>query len=239
LRLLPRERDFTLGAEIPTMVPRMVQRLLAPLLALLLVATLLSGCAQQPAPVPETPAATPVTVVTTAPETTPSTTASPEPYPGALSLGTPYRYGREDISTEVTVYKVKVTDEYDWWSPQWGRYWNTTPEEGNHFLFVLVRFIDRGTARARLPSQSMFVLRGEDGSAYIQTSDRDHSLWIKGIDVKQYDFYYDNTAGWIDPAESNKLEGFFLFEVPSDITPGKAYLEATFSSNASAVWKLG
>jgi hypothetical protein len=211
------------------------------ILSLLFAVALLAGCADQAVPpVPGTPEVTTPTE-TTPPETTAVqvTTASLEPYPGALSVGTPYTYGREDISTEVTVYKVKAMDEYDWWSPQWGRYWNTSPKKGNHFLFALVRFIDRGTARARLPSQSMFVLQGEDGSAYIQTSDRDHSLWIKDIDVKQYDFYFDKTAGWIDPSESNKVEGFFLFEVPAGLTPDKAYLGATFSSKAAAVWKLG
>jgi hypothetical protein len=85
----------------------------------------------------------------------------------------------------------------------------------------------------------MFVLHGEDGSAYIQTSDRDKSLWIKDIPVKQYDYYFDKTGGWIDPSESNEIQGFFLFEVPSDLTPEKAYLGATFSSKANATWKLG
>jgi hypothetical protein len=162
----------------------------------------------------------------------------PEPFPGALSLGAQYRYGREDIAMDVTVYQVKVMDEYTWWSPQWGKYWNTTPKKGNQFLFALVRLVDRGTARARLPSPSMFVLHGDNGS-YVQTTDRDNSLWIKGFDVKQYDFYFDNTGGWIDPGDSNKVDGFLLFEVPASLRPDHAYLEATFSSKAAAVWKLG
>lgn len=225
----------------------MASRPIPLILSLIFAAVLLAGCADQAVPpIPGTPEMTTLTETpppenTMVPVTTPIplTTASLEPYPGALSVGTPYAYGREDISMEVTVYKVKAMDEYDWWSPQWGRYWNTSPKKGNHFLFALVRFIDRGTARARLPSPSMFVLHGEDGSAYIQTSDRDHSLWVKDIDVKQYDFSFDKTGGWIDPSESNKVEGFLLFEVPTDLTPGKAYLEATFSSKAAAVWKLG
>jgi len=210
------------------------------ILPLLLAATFLAGCTQQAVPpVPATPE------VITPTETTPAettvatgTTIPPATYPGALALGTPYTYGREDISMEVTIYRAMAMDEYWWWSPQWGRYWNTSPKKGNHFLFALVRFIDRGTARARLPSQSMFVLHGDDGSAYTQTSDRDHSLWIRDIDVKQYDYYYDITAGWIDPAESNKVEGFLLYEVPENLTPDHAYLAATFSSKAAAVWKL-
>jgi hypothetical protein len=139
---------------------------------------------------------------------------------------------------DVTVYKVKAMDEYDWWSPQWGRYWNTTPKKGNHFLFVFARLVDRGSARARLPSPSMFVLHA-DANSYVQTTDRDSSLWIKGIDVKQYDFYFDEKGGWIDPAESNEVEGFLLYEVPATLAPDRAYLEVTFSSKAAAVWKLG
>ena len=182
-----------------------------------------SGRLRRECPFPGTPATPAVTTTpaTTLPPTTeaPQVSAVPEPFPGALSLGTPYRYGREDIAMDVTVYKVKVMDEYDWWSPQWGRYWNTTPKRGNQFLFALVRLVDRGTARARLPSQSMFVLHG-DGGSYVQTTDRDNSLWIKGIDVKQYDFYFDTTAGWIDPGDSNKVEGFLLYEVPASLDAG-------------------
>ena len=218
----------------------MVPRFLLLLITTLIIAALLAGCGERvPPQVLETPAVT-TTPATTPPATTQATqvTALPEPFPGALTLGTPYRYGRDDIAMEVTVHKVKVMDEYEWWSPQWGRYWNTTPKAGNQFLFAFVRLVDRGTARARLPSQSMFVFHG-DGNSYIQTIDRDTSLWIKGIDVKQYDFYYDEKGGYIDPSESNKVEGFLLYEVPATLDPAHAYLEATFSSKAAAVWKLG
>ncbi|HMA04882.1 MAG TPA: hypothetical protein VKO45_03050 [Methanomicrobiales archaeon] len=210
-------------------------------ITLLLSLALLTGCSSPPAsqspgtPVTTPPPSTepPVTTATVIP-----TTAPPEPYPGALSIGTPYRYGREDIAMEVTVYRAITMDGYEWWSTAWGKYWNTTPDEGDHFLFAFVRLIDRGTARARLPSRSMFVLHGGDTS-YVQNVDRDPSLWIKGVGVRQYDFSYDTSAGWIDPGESNKVEGFLLFEVPATLEPGDAHLEVTFSSQADAVWKLG
>lgn len=214
----------------------MAPRLLLLILGSLIIAILLSGCAEHAAPqATETPAATPtLPPTTTLVAETPS--APPEPFPGALSLGTPYRYGREDIAMEVTVSKVKLMPEYEWWSPKWGGYWNTSPKKGNQFLFVFVRLVDRGTIRARMPSQSMFVLHG-DGNSYVETSDRDNSLRIKGIDVKQFDFYFDTTDGWIEPTE--RVEGFLLYEVPASITPEHAYLEVTFSSKAAAVWKLG
>lgn len=218
----------------------MVPRFLLLLIASLVLTALLAGCGERvPPQVPETPAVTPAPApMPPATTGTPQVTEVPEPFPGALSFGTTYQYGREDIAMDVTVYKVRVMDEYDWWSPQWGRYYNTTPEAGNRFLFAFVRLVDRGTARARLPSPSMFVLHG-DGGSYVQTTDRDNSLWIKGIDVKQYDFYFDYTGGWIDPSESNKVEGFLLYEVPATLAPENAYLETTFSSKAAAVWKLG
>ncbi|MGE5831832.1 MAG: hypothetical protein ACM3X8_02845, partial [Methanomicrobiales archaeon] len=78
-------------------------------ITLLLSLALLTGCSSPPAsqspgtPVTTPPPSTepPVTTATVIP-----TTAPPEPYPGALSIGTPYRYGREDIAMEVTVYRA-------------------------------------------------------------------------------------------------------------------------------------
>jgi hypothetical protein len=219
----------------------MVPRPLLLLVAALFVTVLLAGCSgSAPPPVPETPAVTTEPATPPSPDTTfaPLVTAVPELFPGALSLGIPYQYGREDIAMDVTVYKVKVMDEYDWWSPKWGRYWNTTPKKGNQFLFALVRFIDRGTARALMPMTHTFVLRSGDGS-YVETTDRDNSLWVKGIEVKQYQYYYEDTGGWIDPGESNKVEGFILYEVPESVTPQNSYISVIFTGKASAVWKLG
>jgi hypothetical protein len=218
----------------------MVPRFLLLLITSLIVTALLAGCGEKvPPQVPETPTVTTIPA-TTFPDTmvAPQVTAVPELFPGALSLGTSYLYGREDIAMDVTVYKVKVMDEYDWWSPKWGRYWNTTPGKGNHFLFALVRFIDRGTARALLPAPHTLVLRS-NGNSYVETTDRDNSLWIKGIDVKQYEYYFEDTAGWIDPGESNKVEGFMIYEVPEMVTPQNSYVDVIFSSKAAAVWKLG
>jgi hypothetical protein len=225
----------------------MVPRFLFPLLALVLMAALLAGCGERVSRevTPETPATAAATPhpYTTMPETTtaptaPLPTTPPISFPGALSLGTPYRYGREDISMEVTVYKVKVMDEYDWWSWKWGRYWNTTPKKGHHFLFALVRFIDRGTSRALLPAPHTLVLKS-NGNSYVETTDRDNSLWIKGIDVKQYEYYFEATGGWIDPGESNKVEGFMIYEVPLSVTPQNSYLDVIFSGKAASTWKLG
>jgi len=220
----------------------MAGRLLPILLSLLLIVALAPGCSEKNAPLPAatpTPAA-PITtpLPSTPPVTSVAPSPSPQPFPQALSLGDLYRYGREDVAMQATVYRVKAMDGYEWWSPQWGRYWNTTPKTGNHFIFALVRLVDGGTARARLPSPAMFVLRG-DGGSYIETSDRDSSLPIKGIEVKQYDYFYDRTAGWIDPGESNRVDGFLLFEVPENLAPENTYLGVTFQSNADAVWKLG
>jgi hypothetical protein len=222
------------------MPSRLQSTLLVLLLAIALPAlALLPGCANQPAPgATVTTAATTATNQPTTEPTPVTTTAPPDPFPDALTLGTAFSYGREDIRMEVTFYKVKAMDEYDWWSPKWGRYWNTTAKRGNHFIFGLVRLIDRGTARALMPQTHTFVLRSGDNS-YIETTDRDNSLWVKGIDVKQYQYYYEDTGGWIDPGESNKIEGFVLYEVPESVTPWNSYISVIFTGKDDAVWKLG
>ena len=94
------------------------------------------------------------------------------------------------------------------------------------------------TARALMPMTHTFVLRSS-GNSYIETTDRDNSLWVKGIDVKQYEYYYEDAGGWIDPGESNKIEGFFLYEVPVDVTPQNSHISVIFTGKADAVWKLG
>jgi hypothetical protein len=220
-------------------------RLIPPLVLLVLIAAFAAGCGEKvPAPVPEGTAATtlPVTPVPETPaptETAPPTpSATPEPFPGALSVGTSYRYGREDIAMEVTVYRVRVMDEYDWWSPDWGRYWNTTPKKGYHFLFAFIRLVNRGTDRALLPAPHQFVLHS-GGNSYIETTERNNSLWIKGINVRQYEYSFVETEGWIIPSESNKVEGFILYEVPRSITPENSYVQVIFSSKAATVWRLG
>ena len=214
----------------------MVPRFLLLAMASLFLAAFLAGCSGTGSPrAVGTPAATPATEATTP---VPQTTAPPALFPNALPLGTPYTYGRQDIAVEATVSDVRVMDGYQWWSPGWGQYYNTTPESGDHFLFAHVSLVDRGTARGRFPPPSMFILSG-DGNTYSEYTERDNSLSIKGFDVKQFDYYYNDTGGWIDPGESNKIEGFLLYEVPASLTPDHAYLDVTFTSQAAAVWKLG
>jgi hypothetical protein len=222
----------------------MDDRFIPLLLALLVTAACIPGCGEKvPSQIPEeTMTTAPVTPPPGTPKPTgtpsPTPSAMPEAFPGALSVGTPYRYGREDIAMEVTVYQVRAMDEYDWWSPNWGRYWNTTPKRGNHFIFALIRLINRGTDRALLPAPHQFVLRS-GGNSYIETTDRDNSLWIRGINVRQYEYSFVETEGWIIPAESNRVEGFILYEVPTSVTPENSSIEVIFSSKAAAVWRLG
>ncbi|HXW99334.1 MAG TPA: hypothetical protein VEI51_06395, partial [Methanomicrobiales archaeon] len=93
----------------------MAPRYLPLLIVSLVLVSLLAGCTgnNQGAavtPVPTSPPETPATVQTTV-------LPPPEPFPGALAVGTPFQYGREDISTDVTVTGVRATAEYEWWSP--------------------------------------------------------------------------------------------------------------------------
>jgi hypothetical protein len=230
----------------------MVPRSHIPLLALLLIGSvLLAGCGQKAVRPGDTPAGTtaatprPYTQVqgttlasTTPVPATPVPTPVVETFPDALSLGTPYRYGREDISVEATAYRVRTMKEYNWWSPNWGRGGNTTAKTGHHFIFVFVRFIDRGSARALLPTPHALVLKS-GGNSYIETTDRDNSIPITEFNVKQYEYYFEDVGGWIAPGYSNRIEGFILYEVPESVTPANSYLHVIFSGKANATWKLG
>ncbi|MDD1660024.1 MAG: DUF4352 domain-containing protein [Methanomicrobiales archaeon] len=210
------------------------------LLALLAVLLLLAGgCTGQDAvpPVTPSPEATPTetATVTTIP-TTP--TATPAPFPGALHLKEVYRYGREHVACEVTIYRAFFRDEYDWWSRDWGRYWNTTPSEGNRFLFVFIRYLNNGTTQAILPSSDKFVVHA-DGLTYRYYTERDPSIPILGINEKGWENPLDYRGGWIYPGPSNTVEGFLIYEVPRDLPPERIYVDGVFSGQARAVWKLG
>jgi len=60
-----------------------------------------------------------------------------------------------------------------------------------------------------------------------------------GRDVKQYAYSFEDTGGWIDPGESNRIEGFLIYEVPESVEPANPVIDVVFSSQADAVWKLG
>lgn len=210
------------------------------LLALLAVLSLLAcGCAGPGAAPPATPTPEATTVATPVVTTIPTTpTPTPEPFPGALRLKEIYRYGKEEVACEVTIYKAFFRDEYNWWSPEWGRYWNTSPAKGSKFLFVFIRYVNRGTTQALLPTSGKFAVHA-DGAMYRYYAERDPSLPIKGIDVKEWMNPLDYQGGWIYPGDSNKVEGFVIYEVPADLALERAYVDGVFSSQGRAVWKLG
>ena len=104
----------------------MNDRFIPLLLAILVTAACISGCGEKvPSQISgETMTTAPVTSPPGTPAPTenlpPTPSATPEPFPGTLSVGTLYRYGREDIAMEVTVYRVKSVDEYTWWITESG-----------------------------------------------------------------------------------------------------------------------
>ena len=92
--------------------------------------------------------------------------------------------------------------------------------------------------QAILPLSGTFAVHA-DGAMYRYYAERDPSLPIKGIDVKEWMNPRDWQGGWIYPGDSNRVDGFLIHEVPADLSLDHAYVEGVFSSQGRAVWKLG
>jgi len=210
---------------------------------------LCSGCTSTSPPV-QTPTTMPTTAVVTL-----SPTPTAVPFPNALAQNEYATFGSADKIGKATVYRYEVKPSYTWTSPSWNspreqaaaspplelqRGYNLEkPQEGNTFLFVYVRVMNTGTNAVYAPSAKQFIV-SSDGKMYSYSPVHSSDVIIDKVTGTQYDYQIGRggTVGYIQPGESNKAEGYLIYEIPATFSPGTTYVVSNLDYQTKAEWKL-
>ena len=207
---------------------------------------LFSGCTSTSPSVP-TPTLVPTTAVVI-----PTPTAVP--FPDALALNEYATFGSGNEQGKATVYRFEVKPNYNWTSPSWNSpgeqaasqpleiqhgYNMEKPHEGNTFLFVYIRVQNTGTIALYSPSPKQFVVFN-DGKAYDYSSVHSSDVTIDRVTLTQYDYQIGRggTGGYVQPGESNKADGFLIYEIPVAFSPDTTYVVSNLDNQNTAAWKL-
>jgi hypothetical protein len=201
-----------------------------------------------------TPAPTEVPVTTTS-------TPSPTPtamFPDALALKEKFVFGADDIKGEATVYRYWLNDTYHWHNSIDVKDYIQTPPEGNRYLIIFVSIINTGNSQILLPSTNAIRLwyagneYALDPDHYLEGTVRtennmlpvaieeiefSHQLYSAEL-VSDYGYSHGEKLGVVYPGESNALDGYLIYVVPASLTPDQTYVQITFNSKDTAVWKL-
>lgn len=233
---------------------------------ILLVAA--AGCAgSEPAPIatplPTTALPEPTSAPTPEPTTIPvTTTVTPvmSQYPEALALKAMFPYaGDTPRKSEATVYRFWSNNTYSWYNPAENAYETNVAPSGKKYLFIFVTIVDSGTERIPIPSQNNIYVEynGEmiprDPTHPLPTKNTDSSPKVSRVaEIEFYkklfgnseyveDFGYSHgmKLDFVNPGESNAVDGYIIFEVPEELTPEKAYVRIMSPGISTAIWKLG
>lgn len=217
---------------------------------LLFCVLLFCGCTSTSPPV-QTPTAVPTTAAVIL-----SPTPTAVPFPTALPLNAFATFGKGNEQGKATVYRYEVRPNYNWTSPTWNSpreqaaasppldiqqgYTMEKPQEGNTFLFIYVSVVNTGTNAVYAPSAKQFVVFS-DGKVYNYSSVESADVIIDKVTGTQYDFQIGRggTVGYVQPGESNKADGYLIYEIPAPITPATTYVVSNLDYQTRAVWKLG
>ena len=199
--------------------------------------------------------APPSPVMTTPPAPTSAPVPAATAYPGALPAGQYSTFGSGDRQGRATVYKYEIRPDYTWTAPSFNsprdqpaaspsngtvRGYNLeTPKEGHTFLFIYVRLINTGTSAVYAPSPSQFVIYA-NGTLYNFSPVRSSDVVIDKVTGTQYDYQIGRggEVGYIQPGESNRADGYLIYEVPAAIAPRDTYVLVNLDYQNQAVWRL-
>lgn len=222
----------------------------------LCVVLLFSGCTSTS---PGVQTQTPVPVVTSAATSSiPTPTLSPVPvsFPDALAINEYAMFGSGDEQGNATIYRYEVKPYYNWTSPTWNSpaeqaaasqplgiqhgYNLEKPQAGNTFLFIYIRVLGTSSKSVYAPSAKQFVVV-KDGKEYNYSSVMSSDAVIDNVAGIQFDYQIGKggTGGYVLPGESNKAEGYLIYEVPTPFSPNTTYVVSNLDFHTRAVWKLG
>ena len=216
---------------------------------ILFIVLLFTGCTSTSPPVPApTPVSTTAVVIL-------SPTPTAVPFPNALTLNEYATFGSADMIGQATVYGYEVKPDYNWTSPSWNSpseqgaasppldiqrgYTMEKPHEGNTFLFVYVRVLNTGKNAVYAPSAKQFVLN-DNGTLYNYSSVHGSDVIIDKVTGTQYDYQIGRggTVGYVQPGESNRADGYLIYEIPATFSPKTTYVVSNLDYQNQAVWRL-
>ena len=213
---------------------------------------LFTGCTSTSPPV-QTQTSVPTIAVAAL---SPIPTATAVPFPNALSLNQYASFGSGNAQGKATVYRFEVKPNYNWTSPSWNSaheqaaaspplelqrgYNMEKPQEGNTFLFIYVTVQNTGSSAVYAPSAKQFVVIS-DGKAYNYSSVHGPDVIVDTMSGTQYDYQIDSTGavGYLQPGESNKADGYLIYEVPASFSPDTTYVVCNLDYQNRVAWKLG
>jgi hypothetical protein len=189
----------------------------------------------------------------------PVTTITPGSSPAALNLKENYLFGNSTTwKSEATVYRVWINDTYRWFSPGDNQYFTRVAPSGKKYLFIFLSIVCRGTDRAPLPQQdNVYVLYdtaviSHDPAHALPTKNSDSSPKVirigeiefskKRLDteyVEDYGYSHGLRLGYVNPGDSNAVDGYIIYEVPVSLTPENAFVSIVLPQTDTAIWKLG
>ena len=215
---------------------------------LLFFSLVFSGCISSSVPV-QAPLSSNTLVIT-------SPVPTAVPFPNALGLNEYSCFGCDTREAGATVYRYEVRPHYNWTSPSWNSpreqaaasqplelqsgYTMEKPGEGNTFLFVFIRVENVGTLDVNVPLAKQFVVYSE-GKMYNYTSVHSPDVIIDRVSGTQYGYHtgQGGTVGYIQPSESNRAEGYLIYEIPASFSPNTTYVVANLDNENKEQWILG
>ena len=203
-----------------------------------------------------TSTSTPVQPQTSVPTTAVVISPTAVPFPNTLALNEYATFGSGTDHGKATVYRYEIKPNYYWTSPSWKSpseqaagsqpleiqrgYTIEIPKEGNVFLFIYVRVLNTGNNAIYAPSANQFVVF-MNGTVYNYSSVESSDVTIDKVTGIQYDYQIGRggTGGYIQPGESNRADGYLIYEIPSPFSPETTYVVSNLDYQNKAVWKLG
>jgi hypothetical protein len=214
-----------------------------------------TGPSASPTQVPE---ATTAPVITTVPPAQTVPTPTPNPFPDALALGTWFNFSSGKTASQGTVYKKWINDTYQWHNDDDNQWYPQKPKTGKKYLFVFVCNVNRGDTRVWYPKASFIIVHYNN---QVFSADPSHYIPDKSggnqeatpVEIREVQFYpklfgaeyvedfglsHGTMSDFVYPGESNAVDGYIIYEVPSSLTADTSYVEIAFNSRDRAAWKL-
>jgi hypothetical protein len=214
-----------------------------------------TGPSASPTQVPE---ATTAPVMTTVPTATTVPTPTPNPFPDAHALGTWINFSSDKTAGQGTVYKKWMNDTYQWHNDNDNQWYPQKARAGNKYLLVFVCMVNRGDTRVWYPKAKSIIVHynnqvfSADPSHYIPDKSGGN-VKATPVEIREVQFYpkvfgaeyvedfglsHGTMLDFVYPGESNAVDGYIIYEVPSSLTADTSYVEIVFNSEDHAVWKL-